>query len=235
MQSPVSTTLQIVYGNQGKIQLWQSGRTTDLVEYMGNPQYMDYEGFINTLPMLFSDDGAYIAFLQLDGGIWIVRPDGSDLKFIYNETDVDPAFERPYLINWLPGTHILLFSKIYWLATSLYSKSGTFYAANIDTGDVNKHEVFPNKGATFIPAPDGIHIAAVSGGELVVIEASGDNRKELHSFPWIKKPRLVTHSDSLIIVVSPNKLNKSSDSHFEIWQVFIDNRPLYNYPTFRLR
>ena len=227
---PALATLQIVYKNQGNIQLWQSGTTTDLVEYTGYPQYMDYEGYYNTLPVLFSDDGAYIAFLQLDGGIWTVRQDGTDLKLVTNEND--PVYERPYLIGWLAGTHTLLFSKICSLGTGLYAQIGTFYTANIDTGEVQKHEVFPNTSSAFFPAPDGKHIAVVSGGEIVVIEASGENLKNLPAFSKITTAIWSEDSHSLLVVVSTKNTNESLDGPIEVWRVFIDGQPAIHLSSF---
>ena len=236
---PDLATLQIVYRDQGIMRLWQSGGITDLAEYAGDLQFMDYEGFYNTLPVLFSDDGVYIAFLQLDGGVWMVRQDGADLKLIYHETDpdIDPSHERPYLIGWLPGTHTLLFSKVYWLDTSIYTRIGTFWTANMDTGAVNKHEVFPNRGARFFPAPDGKHIAGVSSGQLVVLEASREGLQTLQSFPWIATVAWSNTSDSLLVVASPNELSVSPDlsvssdlsvspeGPLEVWRVYINGQP----------
>ncbi len=228
-------SLQIVYEDLGKIKLWQSGKKIDLDEYSGDPQYMNYEDFCNTLPLMFSEDGHYIAFLQLDGSVWTVRPDGTDLKLIYNKTEIDPAFERPYLIGWLPNTHTLLFSKIYWLATSLYSTTGTLYEANIDTGVVTSKEVFPNKETEFSPSPDGSLIAAVSGGvggdELIVVNGKGENPHKLVSFSWISTVVWSKASDSLLVVASskelyttPDEWGKPLDLPIEIWQVFVTGR-----------
>jgi len=134
----------------------------------------DYDGGIG--PAL-SSDGHHIAFIrrnwgESEFGIYLMNPDGSDVKCIYSTSEPIGAY-----LDWSPDSRKLAFSENY-----------DIYIIN---SDGSGKQLVTSEGANPCWSPDGLEIAFVSNrvkengyldGNLSIVEVNGSNRRLITAF-----------------------------------------------------
>ena len=191
------SSLVIAFVKDGNIQIWD--------ESTGQTQTIVNAGDVIAVTM--SDDGQVIAFLRRSAvqladnewleqsALWAVDRNGGNPRELVSAESLRQrlnAAERDSTnipqIEWIPGTHQLLFSG--W--TYLVQAEGESHAVpkglyRVDADVLTDIElVAADNSLHFVPSPDGMQIALMSLNSLSFINVDGSNpRQDVLAYPQI--------------------------------------------------
>jgi len=161
----------------------------DLYVWQGEPAQIVAD---DVLQAFIAPDAAHIAFTRADGespvSLWIVKPDGSDLRQLVNSNALAPTEGiLPYInqVAWL-NAHTLIFNT----AVDL-SPSNDLWLLDINSGEI-RLLLPPEEGGAFTLSPDAQWIAVVyhgnygiRDGRIRLITPDGSRQIDLLNFPGV--------------------------------------------------
>jgi Tol biopolymer transport system component len=183
-----------------------------------------------------SDDGQVVAFAR-GNELWMVRSDGTDERVLISGSDLaamqpKPPFELPVVPNrfaWVPGTHIVVYN------TRVRTDIGLALNDDlrlVDAESLKQNTMLPpSEGGEFYYAPDGRRIALVTSGKITVVDADGENRREVFTytppatyseFLYYAKPTWSADSSSLHVAIPPADPHARPPQATSIWRISID-------------
>lgn len=215
------SSLQIVFTNNGKLWLWQNGKTTFLTDAS------DYS------PLDLSPDGSSIAFKR-HNSLWVINTDGTHERLVLSEDDfgmMEPQTPGVGLdqFEWIPGTHTILFNTI------LHLDYGLEYTDDLHAvdADIPQQKTLrgPGQGGEFILSPDGQRVALITPNKISLIKVDGSDYQTLLEYPSVSipseyayyaRPVWATDSQSLMVAIPPQDLHYGTQSPTTIWRLPID-------------
>jgi Tol biopolymer transport system component len=130
-------------------------------------------------------------------------------------------------------SHILLFNTFSYVQTGYYEPSYDLHLADVDTGKL-KTIASKGNGGDIYPSPDGKTIALVSPESIILMDAKGNNRQTVITYPYthvsgeselVFASKLIWSEDSRSFVIAIPQLNfpelpPTADT--KIWRISID-------------
>ncbi|MBP2029604.1 TolB protein [Methanohalophilus levihalophilus] len=165
----------------------------------------------NYISPCWNSDGDLITFVK-DQSIWIMKPDGSDQKRVYDSLawDGDPCFD-------VTG------EKIFFASQQRSPFTGDHINIHvIDTNGQNRTQITKNADSRYpVSSPDGTYIAylsKISGtNDIWLMDASGENRTQVTSTTGAEeKVSWFPSGDSLIYSLNG-----------DLWISYLDGRPAF--------
>lgn len=233
--SPPAAGFRLAYVDAGDVWYLEEGgaprRLTDLGE---------------VVDLRLSDDGQRVAFVRQPppdprgAELWAVNTDGSEQRMLLSQADFDSLYDLgdfahivPSQIEFVPGTHRLLFNTQGTFAGPGLAKSDDLYALDTDTGVLSRL-LDPGQGGNFALSPDGRSVALVRPTALGLVAVDGSNlRPDLVTFPsvityseFLFYPPVVWKPDSSAFgAVIPSEDPLAPDAYGEAWLVPADGSP----------
>jgi hypothetical protein len=218
------SSLRIVYSDDDRLWLWESGTNRTLAEGIEAMNLFDPE------QIEFSSDGQWVAFTRGDEEVRVINVDGTDERLILgseyfggmgeDEYGDWSTYIQPYMTTWISGTHRLMINTLAWIDTGLYSPHGDAFLVDLKSGE--RSEI--SGGYHYFPSPDG-KILAVTGRESVsVLALENMVMREALVFeayrvynPMDFRPNAIWKEDSssfIVVLLPPER-----EHTFQIWQI----------------
>jgi hypothetical protein len=186
-----------------------------------------------------SDDGTVIAFLK-GNELWAVGSDGKGERRLLIPDDlaaIEP--EGPGLsinrLEWVPGTHTLAFNTRLNLAFGL-ALSDDLHLVDADTLE-QRTLLPPGEGGEFYYSLDGSQIAIVTPGEISLIDANGENRRDGaltytpvntgSEYQFYAQPAWAPDGSALRVLIPPVSAITRPTEHTTIWHIPADGAPAW--------
>jgi len=186
-----------------------------------------------------SDDGTIVAFLK-GNDLWAVGSDGMEERQLLRPDDLDviepvgPG-QSVNRLEWVPGTHTLAFNTRLNLAFGLALNDDLHL---VDAGTQEQRTLLPpGEGGEFYYSPDGSQIAIVTPGEVSLIDANGENRRDRaltytpvntgSEYQFYAQPAWAPDGSALRVLIPPvNSLTRPAE-HTTIWHIPADGSPAW--------
>lgn len=225
MPLPTATELRVAFIKDDNVWLWEAGEEAVALTTAGGVS-----------DVKISDDGEIVAFVRGDE-LWAVDSDGGDERRLVSESDfaaMGPreSFDFPVALNrfdWVPGTHVLAFN------TRLRTEIGLALNDDLRLVDADTLEqkllLPPGEGGEFYYSPDGHQVAVVTAGSIQLLNADGENRREVFTytpvvtyseFQFYAKPAWATDSGSLRVVIPPADPFAQPSQPGTVWHIATD-------------
>ncbi len=239
----------VVFVKDGDIQAWD--------EATGQTETVFSSG--DVIAVMMSDDGQVVAFLrrtqvkqsELDwyeqSALWAVDANGENARELVSAVDLgrrlnaeDRDSTDVAQIEWIPGTHRLLFSGMKYLVMAegaAHAAPEGLYAVDVDALTVT--ELAPvGYRLRFVPSPDGQYIALMSHTGLSFMDADGDNwRQDVLIYPERGVPIPVfpqgvwAQDAHAFILAAPMENESPFVLNFTIWHAPLDGSPIESLAT----
>ena len=224
---PNTGSLRIALLQINDLNLWRAGASAPLA------------GGAN-LPILISPGGDLVIFTRV-GDLWSIGVEDKKETQLLNVDAVNAlqSVEEggpriPYKLGWLPQTRTLLFNTAFFYVDSNTRRpADDLNAVDIVSGKVTRL-LEDGQGGDFFPAPDGRSIALARPGSISVVDASGENLREIFAFEPILTPDaspfyppLVWTPDStaVLLVLPPRDAANDTAAATAVWRIPINGTP----------
>jgi len=222
---PTSTELRVAFVKDENVWLWQAGQEATALTTAGG---------VNSVEI--SDDGQLVAFVRGDE-LWVVDSAGGAERQLVSASAfaaMEPRepFEDEVVLNrfdWVPGTHLLAFN------TRLRTEIGLVLNDDLHLVDADTLEqkllLPPGEGGEFYYSPDGNTVAVVTAGRIQLLNADGENRREVFTYTpvvtysevqFYAKPAWAADSGSLRVVIPPADPLAQPSQPGTIWHIATD-------------
>lgn len=198
---------------------------------------------------LFSEDGQWIFFRQrhisLDGinptfdELWVVRTDGSEIERVVGSDDLMALTGKKVLLDyfsWLPGQNKILFQTEEIIDGPPGSRPlFDLYSVNME-GEITQL-LEPDDAGRFVPSPDGVHLALVTGSSIKVFDLESGKQQTLLEFEpvgfpsdgGLRTPKVVwdTYGKFLITSILPKNLyypELYAGEPEQVWRLFLNGQ-----------
>lgn len=228
--------LSVAFTLEGNVSLWKNG--------VGYP--LTYGG--DAVDVSISPDGQVVVYTRQvsmnQSELWAINSDGSNHRQLLNAAALD-AFapgqvNSPYRMGWIPETHKLLFNTRFTIEGPGMPVHDDLQQVDVDTG-AQTTLAAPQKGGIFHVSPDGRKILLVKADSINVIDADGNGRRELLTFPtvntyseWFYTPTPVWSADSTFfwVVIPPKDPLGDPTAKATLWKVKADGSGKTAFSTF---
>lgn len=144
---------------------------------------------------MVSDDGRMVALARtkdyINYSLWVMKIDGSDLHQVVSAEDFmqmknssDAKSAMPFVYDWVPNQHQLAF-----VTSPIFEGPGMIINDDLWIVDAEQGGpralLTPGNGGIFSYSPDGSKIAISTANSISVVDADGQNRRELLRFDTI--------------------------------------------------
>jgi hypothetical protein len=186
-----------------------------------------------------SGDGTIVAFLK-GNDLWAVDSDGTQERQLLSPDDLDAGeSEGPGLsvnrLEWVPGTHTLAFNTRLNLAYGL-ALNDDLHLVDADTLEQSVL-LPPGEGGEFYYSPDGRKVAIVTPGEISLIDANGEHRRDRaltytpvntgSEYQFYARPAWAPDGSALRVLIPPVDSLTRPAQHSTVWQIPADGSPAY--------
>ena len=194
-----------------------------------------------------SDDGQVIALVrQAEAGValWAVDWNGRNPReLISAETfqerletaDSEPIGAGIGELEWIPGTHRLVYNGTFQIGSGDYLASPDVYLLDVDllsdTLIASDVAIDPVRQMNIVPSPDGQQLALITGTSLSFLNADGSNRRDkvftylpvgASSPPMLMSTGVWTQDARAFLVTGSLEMDVEFNLGFSIWRVPVD-------------
>ena len=237
---PLSTGRAVVaYAREGDAFVWD--------EATGQSKTVFVSGDVTRVAM--SDDGQVIALVrQAEAGVtlWAVDWNGRNPRELVSaETfrqrlqtvpfDTDPIGSGIGELEWIPGTHRLVYNGTFQLGSGDYFASLDVYLLDADllSDSVLARDIVidPVKQMNIVPSPDGQQLALITSTALNFINVNGSNPRNsvftyspvgVSSPPKLMSTGVWTQDSRAFLITGSLEMDAEFNLRFSIWRVPLD-------------
>lgn len=231
--TPTPVPFHLVYVREGDAWLWTRGGSPAAVTSTGDVVEAD-----------ISDDGQRVALVrkvdETHEEIWVVNPDGSNLRSLVSAadfdgmtTDPDALTTRPSRLDWVPGSYTIVFNTYPTYMGPGYFLNNDLRLVDADSG-AQTTLLPPDQGGEFYYSPDGTKIAVVTPTRISVVNADGTNRRDLLTYPTVityseynyyPRPVWTPDGSALRVVIPPEDPLAEPRQDTNLWHLPADGSP----------
>lgn len=229
--------LTVAYVMEDELWIWDKGASQLLLQRQ------------NISDPLFSDDGKWLLFRQrhissdeitpATDELWIVRTDGGELVRLVGSDDLLGITGIGILIDyfdWLPGSQKILFSNEEIIEGPPGSRP-LFDLYSVDLTGQTTQLLGPGDAGRFVPSPDGVHIALVTGSKIKIFDLENGKQQTLLDVepagvpidggPYTQKVDWDPNGQFLITSIPPENIyypDKYAGEATQIWRLFVNGK-----------
>jgi Tol biopolymer transport system component len=187
--------------------------------------------------MLIAPGGELVIFTRV-GDLWSVGVEDKketqlmDVDAIYALQPIEGGEPRvPYQLGWLPQSQVLLFSTAFNpVEGGPLRRADDLNSYDLASGKVSRL-LNDGQGGDFFPSPDGRSIAIALPGSISVMDAGGENLREIFAFepiltpdasPYYPKLVWTPDSASVLLVLPPRDAANDTAAVTTVWRLPID-------------
>jgi hypothetical protein len=187
-------------------------------------------------------------------GLWVMNPDGSDLRLLVSQADLDTLgefseTEQSRQTNsrvsfrgtaWVPGTYTIAYGTY-----RPIKYDGTIFHDDLNLVDVLTGEkttlLPPGSGGSFTYSPDGSQVAIIGLNQISIMNADGTNRhdnvleystiQDVDNY-YYPRPNWSADGRYLLLALPPQRMMSDSRETTTLWKIPADGSPAIRLGSF---
>lgn len=229
----------VTYTKDGNVFVWD--------ELSGQSKTVFASGDVTRVAM--SDDGQVIAIVrqaQAEVALWAVDWNGRNPRELVSaetfhqrletvETEAEPIGAGIGELEWIPGTHRLVYNFTFQIGSGDYLASPDVYLLDTDLRSdsvlARDVEIAPVWQMDIVPAPDSQQLALITSTSLSFINVDGNNRRNrvftyspvgTSSPPTLMSTGVWTQDSHSFLITGSLEMDAEFNFSFSIWRVPVD-------------